>query len=137
MKIAEQDWGAQACCAGVPDADRVWRGSTKWGLLESAQLLIIGSLGSTHGGTIGRSVDYYMLGRAELALLIYVDDLLWLIREKQGLELIPFDHLLSGASLCLEKVQRRFCPFLGRLRALLAEREDWIVYAVHWQGEDC
>ena len=37
---------------------------------------------------LGRSV-YYLLGRAELALLIYVDDLLWLIRDKQGLELIP------------------------------------------------
>ena len=83
VKIAMKDWGAQACRTGVPNADRVWVNKVGTFGVSSAAYhwarLMAG---------LGRSV-YYLLGRAELALLIYVDDLLWLIRDKQALGLIP------------------------------------------------
>ena len=83
VKIAMRDWGAQACRTGVLNADRVWVNKVGTFGISSAAYhwarLMAG---------LGRSV-YYLLGRAELALLIYVDDLLWLIRDKQALELIP------------------------------------------------
>ena len=64
VKIAMQDWGAQACRTGVPNADRVWVNKVRTFGTSSA---------AYHWA--GRSVNY-MLGRAELVLLVYVDDML-------------------------------------------------------------
>lgn len=53
----------------------------------------------------GRSA-YYMLGKAEVEQLVYVDDLLWLTRDREGVEtivVIVFYYVLTGLSFSWNK----------------------------------
>jgi len=82
VKVAREDWGLQACRSGARGPEWVWLNRVgTFGISSAAyhwSRLMAG---------LGRLV-YYMWGRAELALLVYVDDLLWLTREKGGIEKI-------------------------------------------------
>ena len=80
VKVAEADWGLMACKTGR--SSKIWVNRVgSFGISSAAyhwSRLMSG---------VGRAV-YYALGKSELFLLVYVDDLLWLVREAKGLELI-------------------------------------------------
>ena len=80
VKVAEVDWGLMACKTGT--SSRIWVNRVgSFGISSAAyhwSRLMSG---------VGRSV-YYALGKSELFLLVYVDDLLWMVCEAKGLELI-------------------------------------------------
>lgn len=80
VKVAEVDWGLMACKTGT--SSRIWVNRVgSFGISSAAyhwSRLMSG---------VGRAV-YYALGKSELFLLVYVDDLLWMVREAKGLELI-------------------------------------------------
>eukprot|EP00435_Cladocopium_sp_Y103_P039501 s2825_g10.t1 len=80
VKVAEQDWGLM----GLPDYGR------RQNVAEQGRLFGISSAAyhwSRLVSGLGRAV-YYALGKSELYLLVYVDDLLWVVREAKGLELV-------------------------------------------------
>ena len=82
VKMSEQDWGLQACRTGVHGEDWIWLNTVGTFGISSA---------AYHWGRLmaglGR-LTYYMWGQAEMALLVFVDDLLWMTREKGGIERI-------------------------------------------------
>ena len=82
-KVATQDWGLQACKTGVGGPNKLW-------------LNKVGTLGISSAAYhwsrlmsgIGRAA-FCLLGRSEIYMLIYVDDILWLARvDKSGVERI-------------------------------------------------
>lgn len=79
VKIAEGDWGYQACRARS-EADYVW-------------LNTVGSFGvssaAVHWARLMSGLQratFYLLGRAEVFLLTYVDDLLWIVRGSAAMD---------------------------------------------------
>lgn len=80
VKVAERDWGLMACKSGVDE--QLWVNK-------------VGSFGISSAayhwarlmGGVGRAT-YYLFGRAKILLLVYVDDLLWLVRDARGIELV-------------------------------------------------
>ena len=79
VRVAEEDWGLQACKTGVRP-DRIW--------INTVGTFGIGSAAyywSRLMAGIGRAA-FYMLGQSELFMLVYVDDLLWITRDKMGIE---------------------------------------------------
>ena len=74
VKVSEQDWGLQACRTGVHGED--------WIRLNTVGTFGISSA-AYHWGRLmaglGR-LTYYMWGQAEMALLVFVDDLFWMTR---------------------------------------------------------
>ena len=77
VRVAEEDWGLQACKTGVRP-DRIW--------INTVGTFGIGSAAyywSRLMAGIGRAA-FYMLGQSELFMLVYVDDLLWITRDKNG-----------------------------------------------------
>jgi hypothetical protein len=82
VKVSEQDWGLQACRTGVHGKDWIWLNTVGTFGISSA---------AYHWGRLmaglGR-LTYYMWGQAEMALLVFVDDLFWMTREKSGIERI-------------------------------------------------
>jgi len=86
VKVAEQDWGLLAC--RTAEGDKLWLNKVgSFGISSAAyhwSRLMSG---------LGRAV-YYTLGKSELYLLVYVDDLLWMVCEAKGLELIVMSIFL-------------------------------------------
>lgn len=81
VRVAEEDWGLQACKTGVRP-DRIW--------INTVGTFGIGSAAyhwSRLMSGIGRAA-FYMLGQSEVFMLVYVDDLLWITRDKRGIEKI-------------------------------------------------
>ena len=114
LKFLENLWGLQACKTGVRP-DRIW--------INTVGTFGIGSAAyhwSRLMSGIGRAA-FYMLGQSEVFMLVYVDDLLWITRDKRGIEkiilTIYFMNLYdcSWFTICLEEIQRRCGPGLGRL----------------------
>ena len=82
VKVAERDWGLQACRSGARGDQWLWLNKVGTFGVSSAAY----HWGRCMSG-LGRLV-YYMWGRAEMSLLVFVDDLFWLTREKGAIEKI-------------------------------------------------
>ena len=81
VRVAEEDWGLQACKTDVRP-DHIW--------INTVGTFGIGSAAyhwSRLMSGVGRAA-YYLLGQSELFILVYVDDLLWITRDKVGIEKI-------------------------------------------------
>ena len=77
VKIAEEDWGLQACKTGVGRPSKLWLNKVgTFGISSAAYHW------SRFMSGLGRAA-FYLLGRTEIYMLIYVDDLLWLARVSQ------------------------------------------------------
>ena len=100
VKIDPLDWGRQACRTDESEGGKVW-------------LNLVGTFGVSSAAYhwcrlmagLGRSA-YYMLGKAEVEQLVYVDDLLWLTRDREGVEtivVIVFYYVLMGLPFSWKK----------------------------------
>ncbi|CAE7438573.1 unnamed protein product [Symbiodinium sp. CCMP2592] len=101
-KIAPEDWGLQACKTGVGGQDKLWLNKVgTFGISSAAyhwSRLMSG---------LGRAA-FYMLGKTDIFMLVYVDDILWLVRVgENGMEkvcLVIYFFVLMAlfrASVCL------------------------------------
>ena len=118
VKIAREDWGLLACRTGIGNSDALWLNKVgAFGIASAAyhwsRLL----------GGVGRAV-YYLLGQAEIFLLAYVDDLLWLTRDCKGLELI----VLSIYFLQILGLPFAWHKFHGRLQF------EWVGFQICLDG---
>ena len=131
VRVAEADWGLLACKTGVR-SDHIWintvgtfgNGSAAyhWSRLMSG---------------IGKAV-YYMLGQSELFILVCVDDLLWITRDKAGIDKIiltiyfmtivglPFAWKKFKGGVDLAWVGFEIC-LKGSKLGLSAARAQWLV----------
>ena len=102
VKVARQDCGLQACKTGARGGERLWLNKVgAFGVSSAAyhwSRLMPG---------LGRLV-YYMWGRAEMAMLVFVDDLFWLTREKGGMEKI-LGSIFFMVILGLPFSRKKFC----------------------------
>ena len=99
-KVAEQDWGYQACRSGARGPEWIWLNKVgTFGICSAAYHW------SRLMGGLGRLI-YYMWGKAALWQLIFVDDLLWLAKQKSGaakIILAIFIYVLLGVPFAWKK----------------------------------
>ena len=105
VKIAAADWGLQACKTGVGGSDKLW-------------LKLVGTFGISSAAYhwsrlmsgLGRAA-FYLLGKREIFMLVYVDDLLWLAHnDKDSVQmvcLVIFFLCVTRIALFLAEVQGR------------------------------
>lgn len=80
VKVAEIDWGFLTCRSGV--GEDLW--FNKMGSFSISRA-------AYHWARLMMSISrrvYYLLGDAEFSWLVYVDDLLWFVRDSRGVELV-------------------------------------------------
>ena len=133
VKIAAADWGLQACKTGVGGSDKLWLNKVGTFLISSAAYhwsrLMSG---------LGRAA-FYLLGKREIFMLVYVDDLLWLARnDKDSVQmvcLVIFFFVLLGLPFSWRKFKGggEFC-WVGlelNLResklGLSVQRAQWLI----------
>lgn len=131
VRVAEADWGLLACKTGVRP-DRIW--------INTVGTFGIGSAAyhwSRLMSGIGRAV-YYLLGRSELFMLVYVDDLLWIARDTSGIDKIiltiyfmtivglPFAWKKFRGGVDLAWVGFEIC-LKGSKLGLSAARSQWLI----------
>ena len=93
----------------------------------------------------------YTLGKSELCLLVYVDDLLWMVREAKGLDLIvmsifllevlglPFAEKVQGG-IDVEWVGFELCLKGARLGLSEVRAQwliEWLATTAPWHSENC
>ena len=133
VKVAEEDWGLQACRTGVGPGESVWLNKVGTFGVSSASYHW-----SRLTGGLGRSAQY-LLGKIELMHLVYVDDLLCLLKNvKRGMDCILlqiFFYVLLGLPFSWRKFRGgvEFC-WVGfticlkeRSLGISARRADWLV----------
>ena len=133
VKIAAADWGLQACKTGVGGSDKLWLNKVGTFLISSAAYhwsrLMSG---------LGRAA-FYLLGKREIFMLVYVDDLLWLAHnDKDSVQmvcLVIFFFVLLGLPFSWRKFKGggEFC-WVGlelNLResklGLSVQRAQWLI----------
>ena len=139
VKVATCDWRHQCCRTFAKGPDVVWANCVgSFGVASAAyhwHRLMAG---------LGRSA-FYILGRAALMQLVYVDDLVWLVGEKGGLEKLMV-VVLYYAALGLPFAWHKFkggysCEWVGfevslleRSLGLSQARADWVI---GWLEKTC
>ena len=136
VRVAEEDWGLQACKTDVRP-DHIW--------INTVGTFGIGSAAyhwSRLMSGVGRAA-YYLLGQSELFILVYVDDLFWITRDKVGIEKIiltiyfmtivglPFAWKKFQGGVDLAWVGFELCLKGSKLGLSLA-RSQWLV---KWLGD--
>ena len=133
-KVAEQDWGYQTCRSGARGRDWIWLNKVgTFGICSAAYHW------SRLMGGLGRLI-YYMWGKAALWQLIFVDDLLWLARQKDGLAkiiLAIFMYVLLGVPFAWKKFvggpEFTWVGFAMNIRVgALGLSESRAVWAINW-----
>ena len=133
-KVAEQDWGYQACRSGARGRDWIWLNKVgTFGICSAAYHW------SRLMGGLGRLI-YYMWGKAALWQLIFVDDLLWLARQKDGVAkiiLAIFMYVLLGVPFAWKKFvggpEFTWVGFTMNIRVgALGLSESRAVWAINW-----
>ena len=113
VKVHPDDWGYQACKA-KPESEHVW-------------LNTVGSFGvasaAVHWARLMSGLQravFYLLGRSDVFLLTYVDDLLWLVRGSAAMDAVAIALLFLvtlGLPLSWPKCQGGTCV-------------DWVGYRI-------
>ena len=119
VKVARCDWRHQCCRTFIKAPEALWVNCVgSFGVASAAyhwHRLMAG---------LGRSA-FYVLGRAALMQLIYVDDLVWLVGEKGGLEkliAVVFYYAVLGLPFAWHKFKGgHSCEWVG-FKVVLAER---------------
>ena len=139
VKVARCDWRHQCCRTLIKGPEALWVNCVgSFGVASAAyhwHRLMAG---------LGRSA-FYVLGRAAIMQLIYVDDLVWLVGEKGGLEMliaVVFYYTALGLPFAWHKFKGgHSCEWVGfevvlaeRALGLTQGRADWIT---GWLDKAC
>ena len=121
VKVDKRDWKHLACRTGV-HPDRIWLNKVgTFGVASAAYHW------SRFMSGLGRAA-YYLWGKLGIMQLVYVDDLLWLVGEKGGIEhvvLVIFFYVLMGLPFSWKK-------FAGGLMCCWVGFENWSLRKECW-----
>ena len=121
VKVDKRDWKHLACRTGV-HPDRIWLNKVgTFGVASAAYHW------SRFMSGLGRAA-YYLWGKLGILQLVYVDDLLWLVGEKGGIEhvvLVIFFYVLMGLPFSWKK-------FAGGLMCCWVGFENWSLRKECW-----
>ena len=132
VKVAQCDWKYQCCRTGAKGDNLVWVNCVgTFGIASAAYhwcRLMAG---------VGRS-SFYLFGKLGWMQLVYVDDILWLVGEKGGIEklmTVIFYYTALGLPLAWKKFAGGFvCSWVGfelsiadRAMGLTEKRASWII----------
>jgi hypothetical protein len=135
VKVDKRDWKHLACRTGV-HPDRIWLNKVgTFGVASAAYHW------SRFMSGLGRAA-YYLWGKLGIMQLVYVDDLLWLVGEKGGIEhvvLVIFFYVLMGLPFSWKKFAGGLmCCWVGfelelaeRVLGLSSRRAEWLSKWLH------